>query len=73
VRPVFLEAKLVTVLTIFDDNGVFFGLWVWDVCCASMDAHLLVVWIYAAALLYVACPFWVLGGGVNSAVEKHLL
>jgi len=61
-------------LAIFDDNGVFLGLWVWDERCASMDAHLLDVWIYAGCAVRCCMPFWVLlGGVVNSAVEKHLL
>ena len=56
-------------LAIFDDRRVFLGLWVLDACCASMDAHLLVVWIYMlVAPLDVVCHFFVLLGSVMNGV-----
>jgi len=61
-------------LAIFDDRRVFLGLWVLDECCASMDAYLLVVWIYAGCAVGCCVSFWVLLGSVmNGVVEKHLL
>ncbi|MEX0568839.1 MAG: hypothetical protein Q6363_006730 [Candidatus Njordarchaeota archaeon] len=35
----FSWTKPMAMLDIFDDNRVFLGLWVWDECCVSMDAH----------------------------------
>ena len=61
-------------LAIFGDRRVFLGLWVLDECCASMDAHLLVVWIYAGCAVRCYVSFWVLLGSVmNSAVKKSAL
>ena len=61
-------------LAIFDDSRVFLGLWVLDECCASMGAHLLVVWIYAGCAVRCCVSFWVLLGSVmNSVVEKSAL
>ena len=58
-------------LAIFDDGRVFLGLWVLDACCASMDAHLLVVWMHAGCAVRCCVSFWVLLGSVmNGVVEK---